>query len=84
MEFRIFHALFSTKLSQLGQAITTFAQDEFRKSVIGAHKTQIIASFSFDYSERCHKDGNCISFLSVETTEEKLWMHTFTKNPEKV
>jgi hypothetical protein len=61
----------------------------------GAHKTERMASFGFDFLERCHRDGDeflnhivrvigdetWVSFVNAETKKQsKQWMHMHTPN----
>jgi hypothetical protein len=78
-------SLFSTRLSQLGQAITRFAQDGFENAHGCAQKAENVFGFDF-FLERYHKDGDEFlnNIVRVTGDEHKravkaVGAHTFTK-----
>jgi hypothetical protein len=95
--FHKFHALFSTRLLQLGQAITRLAQDWFENAHGCAQNPE--NGFGFDFFlEQYHKDGDVflnhialvtddetrVSFVNAETQEQsKQWLHTHSPNKPK-
>jgi hypothetical protein len=94
VNFHKLHALFCKKFSQLGYAITIFAQDGLHKCspVCTKHREWL---WLWLFLEWYHKDGDEFldhnvrvtgdetwdSFGNVETTEQsKQWMHTHSRN----
>jgi hypothetical protein len=90
LNYHKFHALFSRRLSQLGYAITSFAQDGLN-ILTGAHKMWRMAS-ALIFLERCHEDGD--EFLNHiiipvrehcnQRTVKAVDAHTFTKQAKEV
>jgi hypothetical protein len=98
VNFHKFHALFSTTLSQLAEAIKSFAQDVFRKCSRVGTKHRKWLRLLLRILERYHKDCDeflihivritgdetWVSFLNVETKEQsKQWTHTHSPNTPK-
>jgi hypothetical protein len=46
----------------------------FSKMLTGVHKTQRMASLSFDFSEQYHKDGNKFLNHIVRVTGDETWV----------
>jgi hypothetical protein len=69
LNFDKFHTLFSTRLSELGYVITSFAQDDFRNTDEYAQNAENV--FGFDFLERYHKDGDEFFNYVVSVTDDE-------------
>jgi hypothetical protein len=72
VNFHKCYALFSTRLTQLGLGIASFAQDGFRKP--SRVRTKRRDGFGFDFLERYHKDGDEFLNHIVQVTGDETWL----------
>jgi hypothetical protein len=70
VNFHKSHAPFSTRLSQLGYAITSFAQDGFRKCSLVRTKCALALTFLEQY----HKGGDEFLNHIVQVTDDETWV----------